>query len=93
MPVKRLLDSVIAGLGATAGKRLFEELEDRIAPPEETPEEKEKREKKERAARERAEKEAAKAAKAEAAARAKAKAQREADVDRELAALKKRLGK
>ncbi len=82
MPVKRLLDSVIVGLGATAGKRLFEELEDRIAPPEETPEEKEKREKKERAARERAEKEAA-----------KAKAQREADVDRELAALKKRLGK
>ncbi len=47
MPLKRLIDSAIFGVGATAGKRLFEELEEKLVGKEETEEEKLAREKKE----------------------------------------------
>jgi vacuolar-type H+-ATPase subunit I/STV1 len=93
MPVKKLIDAVVFGLGATAGKRMFEELEEKVEKalggepeepkkPEETPKERAKREKQELAARERAEKEAR-----------KARVREEAEVDKELAALKKRIQK
>jgi len=94
MPVKKLVDAVIFGLGATAGKRAFEELEQKVeravfdeeqpspeAKPE-TPAERTKREKRDQAAREKAEKEAK-----------KARAREERALDADLAALKKRLKK
>lgn len=92
MPVKKLLDSVIFGFGASAGKRAYEELEQKVEkallgedeqePKPETPAERTKREKREKAEREKAEK-----------AAKKARAKEEAEVDKELAALKKRIGK
>jgi hypothetical protein len=92
MPVKKLLDSALFGLGATAGKRMFEELEEKVSKalgvedkPEEKPEtpaERAKREKREKTERERAEK-----------AAKKARVKEERAVDDELAALKKRIGK
>ena len=83
--MKKLIDAVVFGLGATAGKRMFEELEEKLAEPEvpvETPKARAKREKQELAARERATKEAR-----------KARVREEAAVDKELAALKKRIQK
>ena len=82
MPVKKLVDAIIFGMGASAGHRAFTEIERALDEPEETADERAKREKREKAARELA----AKAAK-------KARAKREAEVDKELAALKKRIGK
>jgi hypothetical protein len=96
MPIKRLIDSAIFGLGATAGRRLFEELEEKIVgkeKEEETPEQKTAREKKERKERERAEKLAAKEAKKAEEAKRKEKARVAAEVEDELAAMKKRLKK
>jgi len=84
---RKLLDSVIFGVGATAGARLFDEIKDELvgedepdqAPKkeEETPAQKTKRE--------------AKEAKKAAEARRKAAAADEAAIDAELAALKKRI--
>jgi hypothetical protein len=92
MPVKKLVDAVIFGLGASAGKRAYEELEQKVEKallgeekPEEKPEtpaERTKREKLEKAEREKSEKEAK-----------KARAREERAIDDELAALKKRIKK
>jgi hypothetical protein len=93
MPVKKLVDAVIFGLGASAGKRAYEELEQKVEKAlgldekieekkPETPGERAKREKREKAEREKAEKEAK-----------KARAREERAVDDELAALKKRIKK
>jgi hypothetical protein len=86
MPVKKLIDAVVFGLGATAGKRMFEELEEKVEKallgdehakpetpekPEETPKQRAKREKEAR----------------------KARVREDAEVDKELAALKKRIQK
>jgi flagellar motility protein MotE (MotC chaperone) len=82
MPVKKLFDAVIFGLGARAGARAFEEIEAALEKPVETPAKQEKREKRERAEREKAAKDAK-----------KARARAEREVEKELAALKKRLKK
>jgi len=94
MPVKKLVDAVIFGLGASAGRRAYEELETKVEKAlglEEEPDAKEKpatpaerakREKREKAEREKAEKEAK-----------KARIREERAIDDELAALKKRLKK
>ena len=95
MPVKKLVDAVIFGLGASAGKRAYEELEQKVEkalgleeekpsenPKPETAAERTKREKRENADREKAEK-----------AAKKARAREEQAIDDELAALKKRLKK
>lgn len=79
MPVKKLLEAVIFGFGATAGKRAFEELEESIEKEPET-----KPEPKPMTPAERA--------KSDKAAK-KAKAREERAIDDELAALKKRLKK
>ena len=85
MPVKKLVDAVIFGLGASAGKRAYEELEAKLEKAEEKPEtpaERAKREKREKAEREKADKEAK-----------KARAREERAIDDELEALKKRMKK
>jgi hypothetical protein len=92
MPVKKLLDAVIFGLGASAGQRAYKEIEEKVEKalfdeekPEvklETPAERTKREKREKAEAEKAAKEAK-----------KARAREEREVDKELDALKKRLKK
>ncbi|HEY1959204.1 MAG TPA: hypothetical protein VGH28_26500 [Polyangiaceae bacterium] len=84
MPIKRLLDAVVFGFGATAGAKLFEEVDDAV----------------ERAAREREEQEARdakkpppdpKAQKRAEKKRKREKAQRDAEIEKALAALKRRL--
>lgn len=78
MPIKRLFDSVVFGFGATAGKKLFEEVAEKIAgdddeppPAKLSPREVEKAER----------------------ARRKEQARREAEIERDLRAMKKRLRK
>lgn len=80
MPIKRLLDSVVFGFGATAGAKLFDELAQKLeagddggddVPPPTKPE--------------------VVGAKRAAKARARAARRREAEIEKELAALKRRL--
>lgn len=86
MPVKKLFDAVIFGLGASAGQRAYQEIERKVETlldeekVEETPAERVKRVKREKAERDKAMKEAK-----------KARAKEEAAVDKELEALKKRI--
>lgn len=89
--MKRLMDSVVVGFGLSAGKKLFDEAVEDVenALREPTPEETAK-----------AEAEARKRAVAEEKARAKAAAEaekarirQEAEIDDELAALKRKMGK
>src|SRR5690349_14696032 len=103
--LKWLVESIVFGFGASAGRDIYkgakEAAKDDEAPPRELTEE-ERREARIRAEMERleAEQRAAEEAKRRAAAaraaeeaRRKAEAKREAEIDDELAALKKRLGK
>jgi hypothetical protein len=90
MVVRRLLDAVIAGAGLSAGADLYRKAKKAIEddlPKEETAEERAAREKAEAKAREKAR---ATAKKAEAE-RVRAEAKTAREVDRELAALKKRM--
>lgn len=89
--IKRLVDSVIHGFGFSAGSALFDETVKEVgeALREPTPEEKKKAEAEARKRAIAAEKEMAKAAK-EAE---KARKQRDAEIDDELAALKRKMGK
>ena len=89
--MKRLLDSVVVGFGLSAGKKLFDETVEEVdkALREPTPEEKEKAEAEARKRAAAEEKERARALKEAEKARKK----QEAEIDDELAALKRKMGK
>jgi hypothetical protein len=80
VPVKRLVDSFLFGFGSAAGAKLFEEIDERADAPAAVAEDEPIAPKPDAKAKARAEK-----------ARRKTKARREAEIDRELAALKKRI--
>lgn len=84
MAVKRLVDSVIFGFGASAGAKLFRELEEKVAREQESDEQRVDRERREATDRAKAEKRAARETQ-------KARARRAAEVEAELEALKKRM--
>ena len=91
--IKRLVDAVVFGFGASAGKALFDEAAAKLEEQQREPTEDERL-----AAEVEAKKRAIKEAKQQAAARQKAErerekanAKREADIDAELQALKKKL--
>jgi hypothetical protein len=89
--LKRLVDAVVFGFGASAGKALFDEAVEDVekATREPTPEEKKKAEAEARKRALAEEKERARAAEEAEKARKKAAA----EIDDELAALKRKLGK
>ena len=94
MVVKRLVDAVVFGFGASAGAKLLENAlagEPEAAPPTEAEKAAAARAA-EAEARQDAKRKAAEAQRALAAARAQ-RAQHEAEIDDELAALKRKLGK
>lgn len=89
--VKRIVDAVIHGFGFSAGKALFDEAVKEVEEATREPTEEERR-----AAEVEAKKRARAEEKARAVAEKKAEAQRrktEKEIDDELAALKKKLGK
>lgn len=89
--IKRLVDSVVVGFGLSAGKKLFDETVEEVgkALREPTPEEQKKAEEETRKRAIAEEKERARAAKEAEKKRKK----QEAEIDDELAALKRKLGK
>jgi hypothetical protein len=89
--MKRLIDSVVHGFGFSAGKALFDETVEEVekAMREPTPEEQKKAEAEARKRAVAEEKERARAAKEAEKTRKK----QEAEIDAELAALKRKMGK
>src|SRR5262245_42855028 len=86
MVVKRLVDAVVFGFGASAGKKLFDEALEKAEQPEPTEEERRAEQAKaEATARAESDRRASEAKRALAAAE-EAKAKREAEIDDELAA-------
>ena len=93
MAGRRLLGAIIDGVGLEAGRRLFDEAAEKVANELDLPPEDPQAEKKAAAEAEKARKAAEKQAVQARKAAAKAAAQRDKQVDRELAALKKKLGR
>jgi hypothetical protein len=87
--MKRLIGAIVDGFGLAAGKKLFDDAAAEITEEALDPREAAQRERERAAAAKRAEKEAKQRAKEQAAAKKRS----DAEIDAELAALKKRMGK